>query len=218
MLKKALIRPPRLRTEAGEERERHATWLELFYDLVLVVAVSQVAHVLSLDHSPKGIVIAIGLFVPVWWVWAGHTVYATRFDTDDLVYRLLTFLQMFAIMGRTALHIQPRPFPDWHHHDERRYDSCHHGEPHVRSVIRYGHTPCDRVWPVGGRGLHDGLRHMPRRGTRGAFSVRGHISDALSSRICKQVSHAGNDGLSTISLFPPARVYRRENTLENASL
>ncbi len=99
MLKNALIRPPRLRTETGEERERHATWLELFYDLVLVVAVSQVAHVLSLDHSPRGIVVAIGLFMPVGWVWAGHTVYATRFDTDDLVYRLLTFLQMFAVMG-----------------------------------------------------------------------------------------------------------------------
>jgi len=99
MLKQALIKPPKLRTADVEEKERHATWLELFYDLVLVVAVSQVAQVLSLDPSPKGIVVAVGLFVPVWWVWAGHTVYATRFDTDDLVYRLLTFLQMFAVLG-----------------------------------------------------------------------------------------------------------------------
>lgn len=99
MIKQALIRPPKLRTAYAEEKERHATWLELFYDLVLVVAVSQVAQVLSLDHSPKGLVIAVGLFMPIMWVWAGHTVYATRFDTDDLVYRLLTFLQMFAVMG-----------------------------------------------------------------------------------------------------------------------
>ena len=99
MLKQALIRPPKLRTAGTEEKERHATWLELFYDLVIVVAVSQVAHVLSLDHSPKGVVVAIGLFMPVGWVWAGHTVYAARFDTDDLVYRLFTFFQMFAVMG-----------------------------------------------------------------------------------------------------------------------
>ena len=99
MLKQPLIWPPRLRTGESEEKERHATWLELFYDLVLVVAVSQVAYVLSLDHSPKGIAVTVGLFTPVWWVWAGHTVYATRFDTDDLVYRLLTFVQMFAVMG-----------------------------------------------------------------------------------------------------------------------
>ena len=51
------------------------------------------------NHSPKGVAIAIGLFMPVAWVWAGHTVYAARFDTDDLVYRLLTLLQMFAVMG-----------------------------------------------------------------------------------------------------------------------
>jgi hypothetical protein len=109
---------------------------------------------------------------------------------------------------RTTLHIQSHPFLDWHYHDERRYDSCHHGEPYVPSVIRHSHTPFDRVWPVGGRGLHDGLRHMPRRDTLGAFSLRGHVSYALSSRICKQVSHAGNDGLSTISMFPPARICR----------
>ena len=96
---KSILRPPKLRAAGTEKKERHATWLELFYDLVLVVAVSQVAHVLSLDHSPKGLAVAIGLFMPVGWVWAGHTVYAARFDTDDLVYRLLTFLQMFAVMG-----------------------------------------------------------------------------------------------------------------------
>lgn len=92
------LSPPRLRSTSQRE-ERHATWLELFYDLVLVVAVSQVADTLSEDHSLKGLMVFIGLFLPIWWVWAGHTVYATRFDTDDLIYRQLTFLQMFAVMG-----------------------------------------------------------------------------------------------------------------------
>ena len=37
------MQPPRLR--GGEDDEaRRANWLELFYDLVFVVAVSQVAH------------------------------------------------------------------------------------------------------------------------------------------------------------------------------
>jgi len=40
------IQPPRLR--GGEDDEaRRVTWLELFYDLVFVVAMSQVAHNLS---------------------------------------------------------------------------------------------------------------------------------------------------------------------------
>jgi len=97
-LRSSLLVRPRLRTPR-EGEERHATWLELFYDLVVVAAVSQVAHALSEDHSALGMLVFAGLFIPVFWVWAGHTVYATRFDTDDLVYRLLTFLQMFAVVG-----------------------------------------------------------------------------------------------------------------------
>jgi low temperature requirement protein LtrA len=98
LLRSSLLVKPRLRTPR-EGEERHATWLELFYDLVVVAAVSQVAHALSEDHSAMGMLVFAGLFIPVFWVWAGHTVYATRFDTDDLVYRLLTFLQMFAVVG-----------------------------------------------------------------------------------------------------------------------
>jgi len=52
MMKQELIRPPRLRTADAEKKERHATWLELFYDLVLVVAVSQVAQVLVSTIRP----------------------------------------------------------------------------------------------------------------------------------------------------------------------
>src|SRR5512143_2714929 len=97
-LRSFLLVRPRLRTPQ-EGEERHATWLELFYDLVVVAAVAAVAQALSQDHSALGILAFFGLFIPVFWVWAGHTVYATRFDTDDLVYRLLTFLQMFAVVG-----------------------------------------------------------------------------------------------------------------------
>lgn len=35
--------------------------------------------------------------MPVWWAWAGFAFYATRFDTDDLVYRVVTLLGMFAV-------------------------------------------------------------------------------------------------------------------------
>jgi low temperature requirement protein LtrA len=41
----------------------------------------------------------LALFLPIGWAWAGFTFYATRFDTDDLVYRLLTLLGMFAVAG-----------------------------------------------------------------------------------------------------------------------
>ncbi len=97
MLRKGLIRPPRLRTAAGEASERHATWLELFYDLVFVAAVSQLAGNLHRDYSPTGLLHFSILFVPVWWAWVGHTFYLTRFDSDDLVHRLITMLQIVAV-------------------------------------------------------------------------------------------------------------------------
>ncbi|PZV08608.1 MAG: low temperature requirement protein A [Leptolyngbya sp.] len=90
------MQPPRLR--GGEDDEaRRATWLELFYDLVFVVAVSQVAHNLSQDVSLTGFVGFVALFVPLWWAWIGATLYANRFDTDTVIRRVLMGVQMLAI-------------------------------------------------------------------------------------------------------------------------
>ena len=88
--------PPRLRVFDTEE-ERRATWLELFFDLVFVVAVAELGEVLSDDVTLGGFLRFVALFVPVWWAWAGFTFYANRFDTDDLLYRLLIFVAMFAV-------------------------------------------------------------------------------------------------------------------------
>lgn len=49
------------------ERERHATWLELFYDLVFVVTISQLAHYLEENLSLYGFLQFVLLFIPVWW-------------------------------------------------------------------------------------------------------------------------------------------------------
>ncbi|WP_414620515.1 low temperature requirement protein A [Calothrix sp. CCY 0018] len=95
---KGWLQVPRLRIgEEAADEHRHATWLELFYDLVYVVAVSQIAHYLYEDTSLKGFLGFVFLFVPVWWAWIGTTFYANRFDSDDIKHRLLTGLQMLAV-------------------------------------------------------------------------------------------------------------------------
>lgn len=76
------------------EEERHATWLELFYDLVFVVTVSQLSHYLLHDVSLSNFFGFLFLFIPVWWSWIGTTFFATRFYSDDLGHRLLILLQM----------------------------------------------------------------------------------------------------------------------------
>jgi low temperature requirement protein LtrA len=96
-MKLASLRPPRLRTKESEAEHRGATWLELFYDLVFVVAVAALGHRLLLDPDWGGALAFAGLFVPLWWSWAGFTFYADRYDTDDLGQRLLAVAQMTAI-------------------------------------------------------------------------------------------------------------------------
>lgn len=92
------LQPPRLRVGDQQESEpRRVSWLELFYDLVFVVAVSELSHNLSGDVSLQGFISFVALFLPVWWAWIGTTFYANRFDTDTIVRRVLMGLQMLAI-------------------------------------------------------------------------------------------------------------------------
>jgi low temperature requirement protein LtrA len=92
------FQPPQLRIGEGiEEESRRATWLELFFDLVFVVAVSQVAHYLRDHVSIMGVLGYVALFLPLWWAWIGATFYANRFDVDDIGHRLLTGVQMLGI-------------------------------------------------------------------------------------------------------------------------
>ena len=93
--------PLRLRSLGGES-SRKVTWLELFFDLVFVAAVAQVAAPLQSDYSIAGLIRFTPLFALIWWAWTGHTVFSTRFDSDDVVQRTLTLVQMFAVAAMAA--------------------------------------------------------------------------------------------------------------------
>ena len=81
-------------TTNNDEKERHATWLELFFDLVFVVIISQLSHFLLHEISLLRFLEFLFLFIPVWWAWTGVTFYSTRFYSDDVGHRLLLLLQM----------------------------------------------------------------------------------------------------------------------------
>ena len=81
---------------------RQATWIELFFDLIFVVAVAQLATLLLDDVSWwRGMVYAV-TYMAVWNSWASATFYANRFDSDDLSQRLITFAQMLTVAGMAA--------------------------------------------------------------------------------------------------------------------
>jgi low temperature requirement protein LtrA len=72
-------------------------WLEVFYDLIYGVAIIELTNLLDEQPTAAGLLRFVGLFLPIWWVWTGWTVYIARVEADDGVHRLLSFGQMFAI-------------------------------------------------------------------------------------------------------------------------
>ncbi|MEL6135935.1 MAG: low temperature requirement protein A [Cyanobacteria bacterium J06628_6] len=77
---------------------RHATWLELFFDLVFVFAIAQLAHLLHGNPSWTGIAEFAFLFVPVWWLWIDFSYYADQFNVDQGPYRLVMLGVMFGLV------------------------------------------------------------------------------------------------------------------------
>ena len=80
------------------EAHRAATPLELFFDLAFVVAVAAAAtamhHELAAGHVVDGIAKYLLVFFAIWWAWMNFTWFASAFDCDDVLYRLMTFVQM----------------------------------------------------------------------------------------------------------------------------
>ena len=101
MLFRSTLAAP-LQVRSTGEAGRKVTWLELFFDLIFVAAVAQVAAPLRDQYSVVGLVRFTPLFVLIWWAWTGHAVFSTRFDTDDVVQRGLTLVQMFAVATMAA--------------------------------------------------------------------------------------------------------------------
>ena len=89
------------------DEHRHATWLELFFDLVFVAAISVVTHALGHAHhghlEVKQVIEFFLAFIPIWWIWATHTLYANRFDTDSHGHRAATLGIMFLAAMMSAI-------------------------------------------------------------------------------------------------------------------
>lgn len=88
---------PRLRHDEEEDNDRRVGWLELFYDLVFVVVISELSHHLATNISLTGVLGFILLFLPVWWTWISGTIYNDRFETEGVDNRVFTFLQMLPV-------------------------------------------------------------------------------------------------------------------------
>jgi low temperature requirement protein LtrA len=93
----ARFRPMRARDV--HQPHRAATSLELLFDLVTVIAVASAAaglhHAIADGHATDGVVRFAMAFFSIWWAWMNYTWFASAYDNDDVLFRLLTL----AIMG-----------------------------------------------------------------------------------------------------------------------
>ena len=82
---------------ASEPQDRTVSFLELFYDLVYVVLVAELAHALAGHADWKGVGTFAFLFAIVWWSWLNGSIYHDIHGNNDVRTRAFTFLQMIAV-------------------------------------------------------------------------------------------------------------------------
>lgn len=92
----------RLIPRATEEHGRTATPLELLFDLTFVasfaVAGDEFAHGIAEGHWATATVALVFSMFAVVWAWISVSWFASAFDNDDWVCRLLTMVQMAGVI------------------------------------------------------------------------------------------------------------------------
>lgn len=98
-------RPHGLRRMLGRdpnERHRAATPLELLFDLTFVVSFAQagdqLAHYVAEGHIATAVWGFSFVLLSVCWAWINFTWFASAFDTDDWLQRILTMVQMVGVI------------------------------------------------------------------------------------------------------------------------
>ncbi len=90
-------------TPAGVEQK--VSWLELFFDLIFVVAFDQLSKRLGDSHTLENIGAFGIMFVAIWWAWSTNATFAARYGNESRAYRWGTLLELVG-MGLIALSLR----------------------------------------------------------------------------------------------------------------
>ncbi|MCB0687860.1 MAG: low temperature requirement protein A [Saprospiraceae bacterium] len=91
-----------------ENPERKVSWLELFYDLVYVIAISRITHHLAAHFSLSSFLEYIYLFTMVYWGWLNGSLYYDLHGSEGLRTRLMTLWQIM-IVAALAITLESDP-------------------------------------------------------------------------------------------------------------
>lgn len=90
-----------------EIKERRISWLELFYDLVYVIAIARITHHLSEHISIHGFLEYSSLFILIFWGWLNGSLYHDLHGNEGLRTRLMTLWQIMIIAALAITIDQP---------------------------------------------------------------------------------------------------------------
>ncbi len=65
------------------ETGKRVSWVELYLDLIFVLAAGQLAHMIVADPEAKTAWTALGLFFVIWWTWIGFAALYNRFGDES---------------------------------------------------------------------------------------------------------------------------------------
>ena len=85
---------------------KRVSWVELYLDLVFVLAIGQIAHLIVAEPEMHSVWVALGLFFVLWWTWVGFAVLYNRHGADAPLQRLL-FLAGSVPAGVAAVAVEP---------------------------------------------------------------------------------------------------------------
>ena len=86
----------RLLRERSPHQHNRVTYVELFFDLVFVFAITQISHTLLAQFTPLGVLQVTMLMLAVWWVWVFTSWTTNWLDPEQAPVRVMLFGLMIA--------------------------------------------------------------------------------------------------------------------------
>ncbi len=90
------VRPPRL--AAAKRQDERVTPLELFFDLVFVLAITQCTALMAAEPTWAGLAKGLAVLGVLWWSWVGYAWLTSVVDPEEGVVRIVIFAAMAGLL------------------------------------------------------------------------------------------------------------------------
>jgi low temperature requirement protein LtrA len=100
--------------------ERHASWLELFFDLIVVAAAAQISHRLHAAETIGQVAACAAMFYAIWSVWTSTSVYANVAGERTRQFSVLLTMLGVGVMTASVPGVWPGLLPEGDHHPGNR--------------------------------------------------------------------------------------------------